>query len=835
MSGMTHSIGVLVQGAQSLVAPLAQATGAMDKFIAKGKEANASFDANLGKPQIDTSGIDNLNMKIAGIGVAAAAAGAAVIAGLSTTITSATAFEKEMALVSTMVDTSKVNMGALSKEVKSLGAAMGVMPVDTAKSLYTTMSAGFAESTQATILMTGAMKLARGGGAGLNETVDGLTSVMNSYGMKADEVTGLSDKFLTATFAGKTTIAELAASLGKVTPIASSMGIQIDELLGSVASLSLGGLNTAEAMTGLKGMLTAVIKPTAEAKKAAQDLGISFDASAIKSMGLQKWLVQVADKTGGSAEKMGQLFGNVEGLSSVLALAGPQADTFASIMGQLGASAGATEVAFEKVSASASAGFDRAQASVESLKISIGEVLLPTVSGLDEAFSSAAQGIVGFAEAHPIFGRLAVVLPTVVAGVAAIGGAGLVAAMGIKAAMASFAIGLGPILLIAGGIAVAITALVMIFTTSSEDIGESMSWLTDVWEWTKGVFMDLAGGLAYGLGYLAGIFEMVWGKVASYTAEVWPMIKQIIMGAWNAVMYLLRPSLNALSAIFSGVWNAILAIVTGVWNAIYITISTVWNAVYEVIALVWNLISGLFKTLLQVLTGDWAGAWETLKATAVAVWENIKAIFGTIVGFFTGMARTFWDAGVGFVNAIWEGIKSAWGAMVDGVSDMLSDLRDLLPFSDAKEGPLSNLTGSGGAFVKTFATGIAGAADYAVGALSGVLSSVRELLPFSDAKRGPLSDLTKSGASVISTFADGLMSSKGVSAGGSTSFMQISMEPPAMPTYGDRPSQTSSQSVVFQPGSIVVHVSGEQALDDLETRLADVFSRLALRMGVSDA
>ncbi len=95
-------------------------------------------------------------------------------------------------------------------------------------------------------------------------------------------------------------------------------------------------------------------------------------------------------------------------------------------------------------------------------------------------------------------------------------------------------------------------------------------------------------------------------------------------------------------------------------------------------------------------------------------------------------------------------------APIETVQGVLAKVREYLPFSDAKVGPLSTLTASGAAFLTTFTEGIKAVAMHPVEAVQGVLAKVREYLPFSDAKVGPLSSLTTSGAAFVTTFADGM-------------------------------------------------------------------------------
>ena len=62
-------------------------------------------------------------------------------------------------------------------------------------------------------------------------------------------------------------------------------------------------------------------------------------------------------------------------------------------------------------------------------------------------------------------------------------------------------------------------------------------------------------------------------------------------------------------------------------------------------------------------------------------------------------------AGVGLMNAFADGIRSGQAAVLAAVQDVLQQVRAYLPSSDAKIGPLSDLTVSGGALVRTFVKG----------------------------------------------------------------------------------------------------------------------------------
>jgi len=111
-------------------------------------------------------------------------------------------------------------MKALGDAVGDQSKAFGSMPTETAKGFYQAISAGASSVEQATEAMTAANKLAIGGVTDIETAVDGLTSSMNAYGGEAGSFTDISDSMFTAVKAGKTTIGELANSIGAVAPLA---------------------------------------------------------------------------------------------------------------------------------------------------------------------------------------------------------------------------------------------------------------------------------------------------------------------------------------------------------------------------------------------------------------------------------------------------------------------------------------------------------------------------------------------------------------------------------------------------------------------------------------
>jgi len=120
-----------------------------------------------------------------------------------------------------------------------------------------------------------------------------------------------------------------------------------------------------------------------------------------------------------------------------------------------------------------------------------------------------------------------------------------------------------------------------------------------------------------------------------------------------------------------------------------------------------------------------------------------------------------WDKITAFFSGFWDNLKNNTAATLLSIAQMLfkfSPLGFLMRGFNQVKSWLGNfsLVDSGFAIMKTLGQGIMNAHKYIIDKVKSVFSEVREYLPFSDAKIGPFSELTKSGSAIMSTLADGV-------------------------------------------------------------------------------
>ena len=347
-------------------------------------------------------------------GKAFTAMGLAITAALGASAKAAQDFTKSMAEVNTL---GVENLDALEQGVKDLSIQFGQDLGDSVQATYDIISAGIPEGSALDVLAASA-EAAVAGVSDVSTAVDLGTSVLNAFGLEAGEITTVFDAAFGAIKAGKTTMDELAGSVGRVAPLFNAAGLNAQEMFASIAALTKGGIQTSEAVSGLKAALTGVIKPTTEATQLANQLGIEFNTEALQAQGLVGFLQGVAEATGGNIDQMGQLFGSIEGLNAVLALTGPQAKSLEETFKDLTENTGQSREAFQLfIDENPGFVFEQVGAQVKVLAIELGKALLPALIELIKMVKPWIESLIKVVQAHP---KVTAAIVTVTAGIGAL-------------------------------------------------------------------------------------------------------------------------------------------------------------------------------------------------------------------------------------------------------------------------------------------------------------------------------------------------------------------------------------------------------------------------------
>src|SRR5690625_2208107 len=180
------------------------------------------------------------------------------------------------------------------------------------------------------------------------------------------------------------------------------------------------------------------------------------------------------------------------------------------------------------------------------------------------------------------------------------------------------------------------------------------------------------------------LFTTVWTAIRVVITTVSNIIRGIITTAWNGIRTVISSVLNAIRSVVSSVWNGIRSVITSVMNGIRSVITSIWNGIRSVITSVLNGIRSVVSSIFNGLRGIVSGAMNGVRS---AVSSGMRGALSVV----TGMISNFFNAGKNIVGAIADGIKGAIGKVTGAISSVASKIRDFLPFSPPKTGPLLDI------------------------------------------------------------------------------------------------------------------------------------------------
>lgn len=273
------------------------------------------------------------------------------------------AFGAAMKAANTMAGKNAEGFANLKGQVADLSKTLPIARDELANGLYQVISNGVPEDNWIDYLNKSA-KASVGGIADLGETVKVTSTVIKNYGLAWDAAESVQDKIQLTAKNGVTSFEQLAQALPRVTANASTLGVSVDELLASFATLTGVSGNTNEVATQMAAIFTALVKPSSEATEMAEKMGIEFNAASIKAAGgLRNFLIQLDASVKEYAAANGvleqevyaKLFGSAESLRALTPLTNQLAEKFSENVDAMANSAGTINAAYNEMSSTGSA------------------------------------------------------------------------------------------------------------------------------------------------------------------------------------------------------------------------------------------------------------------------------------------------------------------------------------------------------------------------------------------------------------------------------------------------------------------------------------------------
>ena len=700
---------------------MAQSVGAVALDIVMGKNtvSNVAKQAIQDVQKTFNDSSATIGNKASAVGTACKNIGASLLpvsvaatGVIKSTADAAMSFETAMAQVETIAGDASVsykgNMTDMSDAIMQLSSDTGIAAEDIALATYGAISAGVDTSKSVEFVAT-ANALAVGGFTDMATSVDVLTTTLNAYGDKAGTAESISDKLITTQNLGKTTVNELASSMGKVIPSASAYGVSIDNLCASYVAMTKGGIATAESTTYMKSMLNELADSGSAVGTILQDeTGQSFGQLMASGMSLADVIDILGQSVNGDSEAFAQLWGSSEAGTGALAILNGGTADFNNTLSAMGDSTGAASSAMDKMNDTSAHNMQVAMNDIKNAAIELGGAFAPVMSGLASVVSTVASA----------FSRLPQPVQTVIAvvlGVVAVAGPLIIVIGSVISAIGAIAPVIGVIGGVLGGFVGLITGTIMpalagffAFLLANPivlviaAIVAAVALLIANWDKVK----EVAGKVKEGV-------VNAWNNVKEKTSEAWENVKQKTSETWNKVKTTVSEKANNIKTTVSEKWNNLKANTSTAWNNVKTTISnSVNNAKTNAISTFENMKSGI------------SGKVNLIKS-------NVKSGFDNAVGHIKGLASQAFSWGSDMIMGIVNGIKSCISKVSGAVKDVADTIKSYLHFSVPDVGPLTDYESWMPDFIQGMAKGIDDNKYRLVDAVQSMASDMKLTMPMS--------------------------------------------------------------------------------------------------------
>lgn len=310
-------------------------------------------------------------------------------------------YETSLKKVETIADTSSTSMRDISNDIMELSNDTGIAASGLSEATYQAISASV-DTASSVGFVNDANKLAVGGFTDASAATDVLTTALNAYGLSADNASQISDYLITTQNKGKTTVSELASSIGRIIPVAAAYNVEMDNLSTSLAIMTAGGIQTAEAATYIKSMLNELSDTSSDVSEIlAGQTGKSFAELSSGGKSLGDVIQILGDSVEGSTTALSNMWGSAEAGTAALSLYNAGIEKYNSVLNEMESSTGATEKAYQTMTETVEFSQQRMDTTFENLQIAIGDKLNPVIGELYDKVSGIAIGVQDFIEESP--------------------------------------------------------------------------------------------------------------------------------------------------------------------------------------------------------------------------------------------------------------------------------------------------------------------------------------------------------------------------------------------------------------------------------------------------
>lgn len=257
----------------------------------------------------------------------------------------------------------------------------------------------------------------------------------------------------------------------------------------------------------------------------------------------------------------------------------------------------------------------------------------------------------------------------------------------ISVAMGALNISMLPIIAVIAAVAAAIAGIIAII----QNWGAITQWFGELWNTICTGIGAMVDSLKAWFSNLWTHLQSVWEGICNVVQTAVMLLGSIIQGAIDIITLPFQMIWENCKGIVSSVWEGIKSVVSSAIHAVSSTISSVMGAIKNVISTVWNAISSKVSSVLNTIKTTVSTVFNAVKSVASSVWNGIKSVISSVVDGIKSKVSSVFNGVKSTVTSIFNGIKSTAASVWNGIKDAI--IKPVEAAKNAVKGIIDKITG----------------------------------------------------------------------------------------------------------------------------------------------
>ncbi|EJJ6354600.1 phage tail tape measure protein [Staphylococcus pseudintermedius] len=585
---------------------------------------------------------------------------APVVAGFGAAVKKSIDFDDSMRKVKATSGATSGEFQQLRDKALEMGAKTKFSASQSAEALNYMALAGW-DTKEMMSGIDGVMQLAAASGEDLGAVSDIVTDSLTAFGLKAKDSGHFADVLAQTSSKANTDVRGMGEAFKYAAPVAGALGYTVEDTSIAIGLMSNAGIKGEKAGTALRTMFTNLAKPTKAMKNQMDELGISITDSKGNMLPMRDVMDQLRSKFKGlskdqQASAAATIFGK-EAMSGALAVINASDEDYKKLTKSIDNSAGASKRMADEMEGGIGGSIRKMKSAIESLAISIGDVLAPYIKKLAEFIADAAaklnempkgtqKVVVGLGLIAAAIGPLLVTLGVMVSTIGA----------SFKVLGPLFK-GIGKLTLLTRGA----NGQLKLFTLTQK-----------AWNGVVGIAKSIADGYRYAIARLSTsqTIAALKTKIAATATKIWTATTEAAAAASKGLGLALRFMTGPVGLVITAVGLLVAGVIhlwktnEGFRNAVI----KIWQSIQKVAMQVWqgikNGVTFIVKTWITIVIG-YFNFWKTTISIIFNGIKNISVtIFNAVKNFIIKTWQIIKNSVLSLANGIWTGLKfifnSSW-------------------------------------------------------------------------------------------------------------------------------------------------------------------------------